>query len=327
MIAAASGGPRPRVLLAAGPVGLLTPRQAAVALARGFADRADVAVAGLAEGGPALGSALSEPEGELELLSAGWVATGRGLVAAGCEPEPVTDPLQGSSAALGRLVAYALQRAVPPRVIIDLSASTSHDAGAGLLDELASVRSRLAGADLVGVIPPGQQTDRLLGLRGVTARKGRQLAIDTERMLAVDAELERFANTVAPEFARADGAGAAGGLGFAILALGGRLAGGAAVTADLADLDRALRRADLVVTACDSFDFGSRGGGVVAELAARCEKFEIPLVVVSPVVGISGREMRTLGIESAHPVDSGVGSADGLTSTARRLAEGWTARW
>ena len=66
---------------------------------------------------------------------------------------------------------------------------------------------------------------------------------------------------------------------------------------------------------------------ISAELAARCEAFEVPLVVISPVVGMSGREMRTLGVESAHPVDPGTGSADGLTRTARRLAEGWTPRW
>lgn len=333
MIPAASGSRRPRVLLAAGPVGRLTPREAAVALAHGFVDHADVAVAGLAEGGPALGAALSEPEGELEVLSAGWVATADRLIAVGCDPEPVSDPLRASSAGLGRLVGYALQRrplATEPsdhRVIIDLTGSTSHDAGAGLLAELASVRSLLAGVDLVGVVPPGQHQDRLLGLRGITSRKGRALALSTDRMLAVDADLELFAKQTAPEFALVDGAGAAGGLGFALLALGGRLAVGASETADRAGLDRALQRADLVVTACDSFDFGSRGGGVVAELAARCEAFEVPLVVISPVVGMSGREMRTLGVESAHPVDPGTGSADGLTRTARRLAEGWTPRW
>ena len=139
--------------------------------------------------------------------------------------------------------------------------------------------------------------------------------------------MERFALEVDAVAAKAEGAGASGGLGFAILALGGRLVTGAALTAELGDLDRALGSADLVVTGCDSFDFGSRGGGVVAELATRCEAFEVPLVVVSPVVGMSGREMRTLGIESAHPVPVDEGVADGLTATGRRLAAGWTSRW
>lgn len=324
----ASGGRRPRVLVAAGPVGELSPRATSVALARGFAPGAEVAVAGLAQGGIALGRALSEPDGELEVLSTGWVASAADLLAIGCEAEPAeADPLAVSSAGLGRLVAYAVQRCVPRRVLIDLSTSNSSDAGEGMLAELANVRPDLQQAQLIGVIPPGQQQDRLLGLRGITSRLGRSRSIPAQRMLAVDAAIEHFADSVAPDLAQAPGAGAAGGLGFAVLALGGRLATGAALCADEVDLDGPLRVADLVVTACDSFDFGSRGGGVVAELADRCERFEVPLVVVSPVLGMSVREMRVLGVESAYSVEGGAPTADALTATARRIAQGWTSHW
>ncbi|MFT4295412.1 MAG: glycerate kinase [Micropruina sp.] len=344
---------RPRVLLASGPLAGLSPRSAAVALARGFAEAADVAVVGLAEGGQALGRALVEPDGELELLRSGWLGRLPDLLAVGAEPVPSgvgDDPLGGSSADLGRLVGYALQGAAPQTLLLDLTTVDVHDAGAGLLATLGAVadvpldagpaplagltriaaddvRARLAGSDLVGVIPPGQDADLLLGLRGITSRRGRQLGLPAERMLAVDAALERFAQAVAPDRAQAPGAGAAGGLGFAILALGGRLSTGAACCAERAGLGRALRAADLVVTGCDSFDFGSRGGGVVAELAARCEAVETPLVVVSPVVGMSGREMRVMGVESAHPLEPGPEASAALTATGRRLAAGWTARW
>lgn len=333
MSPAATGGRRPRVLLASGPVAPLSARAAAIALAEGFAEGAQVAVIGLAEGGPELTRALTEPGGEIEILHTGRVGRRPDLLVVGESPgpdpapEPAGDPLAGSSAGLGRMLGYALQADVPARVVVDLTGTDSHDAGQGLLAELSAVRDRLADCELIGVVPAGQENDQLLGLRGVTSRKGRALGIPAERMLAVDAELERFAHELAPGSARADGAGAAGGLGFLILALGGRLVTGAALCAELAQLDRALGSADLVVTACDSFDFGSRGGGVVAELARRCEGFEVPLVVVSPVVGVSGREMRTLGIESAHPVDAHGDPSEALTATARRLAEGWTARW
>lgn len=329
MTPAASGGRRPRVLLASGPVGALSPLQASVALARGFVDGADVAVIGLAEGGRALGEVLAEPDGDLEVLHAGWLARRDGLLAVGAEPdhEPPYDPLEVSSSQLGRLVAYALQEQPPTRLVIDLTTSNTHDAGRGLLHHVGELRPRLQGVDVIGVVPSGQQHDRLLGLRGVTSRRGRELGIALGHVMAVEGTLERFALEVDAVAAKAEGAGASGGLGFAILALGGRLVTGAALTAELGDLDRALGSADLVVTGCDSFDFGSRGGGVVAELATRCEAFEVPLVVVSPVVGMSGREMRTLGIESAHPVPVDEGVADGLTATGRRLAAGWTSRW
>lgn len=347
------------MLLAAGPVGELAPRAAAVALARGFADVADVAVIGLAEGGRALGRALVEPDGEVELLSTGWLARGAGLVAVGADevPDAAADPLAGSSSALGRLAGYALSRDTSGTLVLDLTgASASHDAGAGLLGalgavadvpldagpdalagltrlDLASVRGLIAGRELVGVIPPGQDADLLLGLRGITSRRGRAAFVPADRMLAVDAALEGFARAAAPDQAAAQnllaakGAGAAGGLGFAVLALGGRLTSGAALAADSAGLPRALAAADLVVTACDSFDFGSRGGGVVTELARRCEDAETPLVVVASTLGMSGREMRVMGVESAHPIEPASDPEQALTDTGRRLASGWLARW
>ncbi|MFT3862084.1 glycerate kinase [Micropruina sp.] len=319
-----AGARRPRVLLASGPVGSVLPRQAAVALAQGFAPRADAAVIGLAEGGVALGATLTDPGGELELLHSGWVARRDDLLVLGVADEPAPAPLTGGTGALGRLLCYALAGGAPQRVVLDLTGATGHDAGQGFLAELGDTeRAVLAGCELTAVVAPGEQHDQLLGLRGVTSRRGRAAAVSAERMLAVDAALERFTATLDPALARADGAGAAGGLGFAVLALGGRLASGAALGADLGGIDRAVAAADLVVTACDSFDFGTRGGGVVAELAARCEASEVPLVVVSPVVEVSGREMRTFGVESAHPLPPALGTAAALTATACRLAEGW----
>ncbi len=341
---------RPRVLLASGPVGAIAPRLSAVALARGFADAADVAVFGLADGGRALGRALAEPDGEFEALRVGWLARRHDLLAVGADPVPAEDPLGGSSAHLGALVGYALQGPTPATLAIDLTGADVHDAGAGLLGalgavadvrldagpeplaaltriELDAVRERLGVCRLVGLVPAGQDADLLLGLRGVTSRRGRGLGTPAERMLALDAALERFACTAADQAARTPGAGASGGLGFAVLALGGRLTTPAAFCAEASGLERALAAADLVVTACDSFDFGSRGGGVVTELARRCETAQTPLVVVSPVVGMSGREMRVMGVESAHPLEPGADTAAALTATGRRLAAGWTPRW
>lgn len=348
---------RPRVLVAGAGVRELSPRAAAVALARGFAEAADLAVIGLAEGGPALGRAVAEPDGEFEAPSAGWLARSGDLVAVGVDPSDPGEvggrppgPLAGGSATLGRLVGYALQGASAGPVVVDLTGLDAHDAGAGLLGalgatsdvdlgagpaplagisalDLDAVRARLAGRDLVGVVPPGQQEDLLLGLRGVTSRRGRELGLPAEKMLAVDAALERFAALAAPGSARTPGAGAAGGVGLAILALGGRLTTGAAFCADRAGLDRSLGAADLVVSACDSFDFGSRGGGVIGELARRCEAAETPLMVVSPLIGMSGREMRVMGVESGHPLEPVADTSAALTATGRRLAAGWAARW
>ena len=77
-----------------------------------------------------------------------------------------------------------------------------------------------------GVVPTAQIGQHLLGLRGITAPAGRAAGLDPADLLRVDAALDRFARLAAPEQADAPGAGACGGLGFAVLALGGRLATG-----------------------------------------------------------------------------------------------------
>ena len=341
---------RPRVLVAGGGVAELSPRAAAEALARGFAEASDVAVVALAEGGRPLGRALVEPDGEVELLRNGWLARRPGLVAVGADPHRSADPLAGSSAVLGRLVGYALQSERTASVAVDLTTADVHDAGAGLLAalgatadvaldagseplariarlELDAVRARFDGCDLVGLVPPGGLDEQLLGLRGITSRRGRDLGTPPERMLALDAALEGFTRLAGADLARAPGAGAAGGLGFAILALGGRLSTGAAFCAERVRLDQSLAAADLVVTACDSFDFGSRGGGVVAELARLCAAAETPLLVVSPTIEMSEREMRVMGVESGHSLAPGTDIGAALTATGRRLVTGWAVRW
>ena len=341
---------RPRVLLAGAPVGELTAHEVGTALARGFADTAQVAVLGLAERGLGLAAVLAGSDAGVETLTSGWVARADDLAACGSlGTAPAPDVLDAGSGALGRLAAYVLQRPAAT-VAIDLTGTDCHDAGAGLLAalgaradvpldsgpvplaglgaiELGLARDLLTGCDLVGLVPAGERDDLLLGLRGITSRRGRALGVPAERMLAVDAALERFAHAIDPGLAAAPGAGAAGGLGFAVLALGGRLATGPGFTAERTGLDRTVGAADLVVTACDSFDFGSRGGGVVADLARRCEAAETPLVVVSPVLGMSGREMRVMGVESAHPLEPDADLGRSLTATARRLASGWAGRW
>ena len=60
----------------------------------------------------------------------------------------------------------------------------------------------------------------LLGLIGATNVYGPQKGVAEERLQALDAMLELLAEATDQKLARAKGAGAAGGLGFALLLLG-----------------------------------------------------------------------------------------------------------
>ena len=118
------------------------------------------------------------------------------------------------------------------------------------------------------------------------------------------------------------GAGACGGVGLAVLALGGRLTTGPDVT--LADV---VAPVDVVVTGCTSYDFASRGGGVVASAAQLAERLLCPCVVLAGEVLIGGREMRTMGVEAAYGLDVGAGevTVEDLRALAVRVGRSW--RW
>lgn len=351
-----------RVLVTTDAIGALSSAEAGAALAEGWPG-ARVVPAGAA--GAGFGQAYADLIGA-ELTTGmcrdlpAWSATSDGVVAVGLvagaaeDPEPI--PFGASSTALGEALATALRAAgrTPSRVVLDLSAGElAHDGGAGLLAalgatadvpldrgvagldgigriDLTPVRELLGDAELVGVLPAAQAAQRLLGLRGITSTRRGGLdpaGLDPALLLRTDAELERLAGLLA--VTDRPGAGACGGTALAVLALGGRLTTGP----ELAHQAVAADRLDLVVSGCGVFDFAQRGGEVVAAAARLAERSLCPAIVVSGAVLIGGREMRTLGIESAYPVRTSTAddptaddvSAEELAATARRVARSW--RW
>lgn len=261
-------------------------------------------------------------------------------------------PYEASSAVLGVAVATALRDHRPRRLLIDLAGVDVHDAGAGLLAALgaaavgASLTDGVAGltglqqvdldrvrtlvdrTEIVGVVPAGQRQDLLLGLRGITSRRGRAVEEDAAVLLTADATLQRWTGLVAPGTAAAAGGGACGGLGWAVLALGGRLATGPEL-----GLAGATGPYDLVVTGCGVFDFVGRGGGVVTAAAELAATQLAPCIVVAGEVLIGSREMRTMGIEAAYairessldrPTGGDPTTAD-LAAVVTRVSRSW--RW
>src|SRR5690606_18198480 len=98
------------------------------------------------------------------------------------------------------------------------------------------------------------------------------------------------------------GAGAAGGIGAALLALGGRRESGAAIIAEHTALDADIAAADLVITGEGRFDDQSLHGKVVSALAAGARSRRIPVLVLAGQVTLDRAALQTAGIASAHSV-------------------------
>lgn len=298
-----------RVVVASDAVGDLDPLQASVALARGWADHAQVAVTPLADGGPGLGAALAAVlDGELHEDDGGWTVTAGDTVAlGGVAGTPV-----------GPRLSSLLESASPRRVILDLTGGGPRK----LLDDLGSCSAALAGVDLVAAVPTAEADHKLLGLQGAVVRKGYEEGHDTAVILAEETAMAQWLAGLGVRDAA--GAGAVGGAGAVVLALGGRIVAGTKLCAELAGLAGTVAAADLVVTGCTSFDVGTRGGsavGFVADLATSAER---PCLVFAVDSTVSRREMRTFGVEAAYAVAPGP-LTESLTAAARRVATGWAA--
>jgi glycerate 2-kinase len=350
-----------RTLVATDAIGALSSRQAGELIASGWRPTADVAVLPVGQAGDAFVAAYSDLAGvriSTELVDGIIVTSGvgldTGLVQVHGSDRGTGIPFGQTSRPIGEAIAALLGKQAPAQLLVDLAGVWVHDAGAGLLAALGAVgdrpldegvdgliglsqldlsqaRARLGETQLVGVVPAAERDQLLLGLRGITARAGREAGAEPELMLRTDATLEAFAGLAAGSQATVGGAGACGGLGFGVLALGGRLSTGPALALSSPIGRAALRGLDLLVTGCSAFDFASRGGGVVTAMAEAASHSLSPCIVIAGEVLIGSREMRAMGIEAAYPVrestldqPSGDVSEEELAATARRVARSWS---
>jgi glycerate kinase len=209
-------------------------------------------------------------------------------------------PLTASSFGAGGVLRAALE-AGARRIVLGVGGSASTDGGAGLLQALGArvldtrgepVRPGGAGLcdvatlDLTGlhralyhadIILAADVDNPLTGPDGAAEVYGPQKGASPAEVDALAAGLRRWAAVVAAavgrDWSRAPGAGAAGGVGFAALAvLGATRRPGIELVLDLAGFEGALDGADLVITGEGSLDAQSLAGKApvgVARAAAR----------------------------------------------------------
>jgi glycerate kinase len=133
---------------------------------------------------------------------------------------------------------------------------------------------------------------------------------------------------------REPGAGAAGGLGYGLLLLGGHRASGVQAVLDAVGFEPLVKAADLVVTGEGTFDGQSLRGKVVAGVAQAALAGARPVVVIAGQALVGRRETMALGISGIYavaenPEQIAASLADpGGTLSARtmRVATTWSPR-
>jgi glycerate kinase len=139
----------------------------------------------------------------------------------------------------------------------------------------------------------------LCGPRGATAVFGPQKGLGSEEIAPLDALMARYARLAEAALGREaqhrPGAGAAGGLGFALQLLGAEFRSGAEVVATVIGLDAALAGADWLFTGEGRSDAQTLAGKAPCVAAAHARAGGVPTILVS-----GGIDRAALPLLSAH---------------------------
>ena len=155
------------------------------------------------------------------------------------------------------------------------------------LDGLALIESPTTRA-CPGVTVASDVQNPLLGVDGATWVYGAQKGMRPEDFAKADACLGRLAKvtgeTLGSDFSATPGAGAAGGLGFGLMAFAGAtIESGFEVFAKVTDLEAKVGEADFVVTAEGAIDEQTLMGKGTGQVAALCRRLG------KPCIGLAGQ--------------------------------------
>src|ERR1700676_2646284 len=250
-------------------------------------------------------------------VEAGYGIVGEGKIAIieAAQIVGLTDPdgtaidvEQRSSRGVGELIRKLLDGGLL-EFMVGLGGTSTNDGGAGMLaalglrlldakgrvvDATPEGLANLATVDTEGFDPRLRRAtitimsdvdNVLAGPRGATAIFGPQKGVRPERVGEIDARLARFAALVEKALGKTahdrPGAGAAGGLGFALQLLGGEVRSGAEVVADLVGLDKAIQGAHWVITGEGRTDAQTLLGKTPLVVSRRGLSMGVPATLIS----------------------------------------------
>lgn len=238
------------------------------------------------------------------------------------------DPLTSSTYGLGLVIADAIRRGAQT-IVLGLGGSASTDGGAGMAQALGARLLDADGHDLShgggalqglarldlralretlgssSIMVASDVDNPLLGADGAAAVFGPQKGADTHQVEALERGVRRWSELASRATGRNEadrpGAGAAGGAGFAALALlNAKIRPGIELILELVDFDRRIVGADLVVTGEGSLDDQSLAGKAPVGVARAAARSGVPVVAVAGHLQLSPQQLRQAGIEAAY---------------------------
>ena len=249
-------------------------------------------------------------------------------------PREKRNPLITTSYGTGELIISALNKGVK-KILIGLGGSATNDAGVGMLQALGvkfidkngqdigfggGELSKIVDIDMssfdkrilnVDIEVACDVKNPLTGINGASYVFGPQKGGNTETVKILDENLKHFSNIIkekiGKEIDNIEGAGAAGGLGAALVGLcNGKLKGGIDIVVEYSKLEEKIKDAHYVFTGEGSIDFQSKFGKTPVGVSMIAKKYDIPVIVFAGNVGEGIDELYDLGVTSVIGILPGV---------------------
>lgn len=290
-------------------------------------------------------------------VEAGWafLADGRAIIemaqASGLTliPPEKRDAKAASSYGTGQLIKAALDVGCR-EILVGIGGSASTDGGTGALSALGAIfrdkhdvvlrpggaaLARLSSIDLryldkrlekATIILLCDVTNPLCGENGTARVYAPQKGASQGDVEILDAALARLAEVSAAllkrDFSNESGAGAAGGLGFGLMAFcGAAPRSGIEVVLEATDFTGKLRGADLVLTGEGALDAQTLQGKTIAGVCKAAKAHGVPVLGFGGKVDLNGKQMDALGLQSAFSIVDGPRDLDYCLEHAAELIE------
>ncbi|NOR72281.1 MAG: glycerate kinase, partial [Mariprofundaceae bacterium] len=249
-------------------------------------------------------------------------------------PEMLSLPVEKrGSSAIGDAILKALDEGKRD-IIVALGGSATNDAGLGMLMKLGlravdqngmEVEPSLSGLLTLNRIDISNLDRRLsecsftiltdvasplCGKNGATAVYGPQKGVDESEVAGIDHAVSGFADICSGAFGfdprLKEGAGAAGGLGYALMLIGGEAVSGAAFVLDMTGFRERLKDSDWVVTGEGCSDLQTLNGKLPVVVADEAKSAGVPTALLSGSVETNARDQLSKQFDlilSAQPDD------------------------
>ena len=244
------------------------------------------------------------------------------------------DPLRASTYGVGEMIADALKRGCK-NFMIGIGGSATNDGGIGMLKALGfeffdedgnDVGEGAAALAKIEVIQTENKNpllsgakfqiacdvkNPLCGKQGATYIFGSQKGVTEEQKSKVDEAMKHYADvtkeSLGCDFADCEGAGAAGGLGYAFLSyLAGELIPGVELILHATGLEEKMKNADVVVTGEGRLDAQTVMGKAPVGVAALAKKYNAKVIAFAGSVAPEASVCNQAGIDAFFPIVRGV---------------------